>query len=421
MKKLMLAILVCNAVFFTSCNKDISSAEVTYTKATAIYGDLEELRNIPLTAVAKELINPGKIYVSEDLLLIGEEKEGIHIYDNSDPENPINISFIQIPENKEFFVHGTTIYAESLYDMLKIDLSDKNNPTLVERVENAFASSFSNDRDEVLLGFEFTEVTEVLGTNEPIWFLISQQEEIYFDYQNQIIPESAVPSSFAGSSSSTIGTVNRIAVQDEFVYVISNSNMTVFEDVGGFKKSHTAEVGWQMETIYPEGGALFIGTRNSMEIFDISQNAEFPSHIGSFWHATACDPVLPTGDIAYVTLRTGDDPICPGDQNALIVVNTEDYSIPYQLQEIAMKSPYGMTLIDDVLYVGEGENGLKSFDATNRSKLVEINHDSTVKAYDIIAHPYRSDLILIAGPTGFGQYQIDAEDDNLSLISWISH
>ena len=420
MKKLMLAIFVCNTLLFISCNKDISTAELTFVKATAIYGDLSDQRQTPLKGELQDLVDPGKIYVSQDLLLIGEEGRGIHMYDNTDPENPTPLSFIEIPENKEFYVNGNTIYAESLYDMLKIDITDRKNPNLEKRIENAFATPSLNDKGEAIIGFEFQEVTEELTEDSDFWQLAFNQQTVYLDYKNRIIPSSAVPSSFAGSSGSSIGTVNRIALKDDYVYVISSEFMSVFKDGQGFELVSTQQVGWQMETIYPQDDALFVGTRNSMQIFDIT-NPEQPIDIGWFSHATACDPVLPVGDIAYVTLRTGDEAECPGDENALVVVNTSNLNSPFQVQSINMVSPFGMTLIGNNLFVGEGENGLKIFDATDRSNLVEIKYDTSVKAYDIIAHPFKSNLILIASPNGFGQYEVDNTNDNLSLLSWISH
>ena len=420
MKKLMLAIVVLNIIGYSSCTNDFGSSEITYTKATAIYGDLDEQRNLPLNIAAKELINPGKIYVSEDLLLIGEEGEGIHVYDNSDPENPTSISFIQIPSNREFYVHNNSIYAESVYDMLKIDISDRSTPKLTNRIENAFIQEFTNENGQALIGFEYETVTEELDPNSSIWDLAQNGNNVFVDFQDRLIPESAVPSSFAGSSQSSIGTVNRIAVSEDYVYTISTRFLTVFKDEGALQLKGTHDIGWDMETIYPQDDALFVGTRSSMQIINIT-SPEQPIMDGFFSHATACDPVLPDGDIAYVTLRTGDEDVCPGDLNALVSVNVSNIRNPFQIQEIPMESPYGMTLIADILYVGEGKNGLKLFDASDRANLKEIKHDSSVEAYDIIAHPTKPNLLLVASPTGFGQYEIDSETEDLSLLSWISH
>ena len=70
-----------------------------------------------------------------------------------------------------------------------------------------------------------------------------------------------------------------------------------------------------METIYPQGDELFVGSQESVRVFDIAEPSA-PSFKSSFNHRRSCDPVLPDGDVAYVTLRSNNSN-CPGDNNAL--------------------------------------------------------------------------------------------------------
>jgi len=418
--KLVFALSVLGFISFYSCSNDITSSEVSYTKATAIYEDLTTLRALPLEGPVREIDNPGKVYLSENLILIGEENVGIHVFDNSDPENPKAVSFIQIPQNKEFYVDGNSLYAESAYDMLKIDISTIGSPKLVSRVEHAFGPGINDDTGNSLVGFSFEEVTETFTSDDALWNQIFPNDIAYFDYQRQLIPASAVPSSFAGNSSNAIGTVNRIAKANDHIYAISRQQITTIEDVSEFKLVSNLDIGWEMETIYPQDDKLFIGTQNSMQILDIS-NPSQPFEISSFFHATGCDPVLPVDNIAYVTVRADPEQNCPGDESALLVINTSNIQSPNRVQQIEMITPFGMTLIGDKLYVGEGRNGLKVFDASQRDRLREIKFDRNVQAYDIIAHPTNNNVILVSGPDGYGQYEVDAETDSYSLVSWISN
>jgi len=417
MKKLLLVLLPLTFFFFQSCNKDFGTVEVSYKKATAVYGDIEAIRNTPLMEGTRPIANAGKIFVAENLLLIGEEGDGIHIVDNTDPKNPINLSFMNIPGNREYYIEGNTLYAESHYDMLKIDISDKTQPRIVSRVKDAFADAeqFKNDKGEVLIKFHFEDVTETVTEgseiHQQIW---GQQNFYYFDYANQLIPPSQVPVSFAGNSSGSIGSVNRIAVVDNHVYVISRNSITPFEDNGTLSVFDEVYGSFNMETIYPDGDKLYIGTQSSMEIVDIN-NPTAPRFVASFWHATSCDPVLPCGDVAYVTLRTGDIGDCPGDENALLVLNVRN-SNPTQLQEIEMESPFGMTIVGSKLYVGEGSNGLKVFNIEDKQNITLDTWEPNIEAYDIIYHPTNPNLILIAGPVGISQYEIEG-DATFSLLS----
>ena len=420
MKKLLLLLLPLSILFFHSCTKDFGHVVVTYTKATAVYGDLEVIRDTPLLENARPISNAGKVFVAENMLLIGEEEKGIHVIDNTDPKNPTNLSFINIPGNREFYIKGNILYAESLYDMIKVDISNQNQPKLVSRVKDAFANSddFKDANNNTLIRFEFEEVTEKVTESSEIYQQIWGHQEIYyFNFASVIIPPSQVPVSFAGNSGASIGSVNRIAVVDNFIYVISRDIITPFEDNGTLSVHDRQFGGGNMETIYPNGDKLYIGTAQSMLVYDIS-NPATPQFETSFAHANSCDPVLPCGNVAYVTLRTGDVGNCPGDVNALLVLDMESGQ-PNQLQEIEMESPFGMSMANGRLFVGEGRNGLKIFNAEDKKNIVLESWEADIEAYDIIHHPTQANLILIAGPNGISQYQIEGGVD-YSLLSTLT-
>ena len=117
-------------------------------------------------------------------------------------------------------------------------------------------------------------------------------------------------------------------------------------------------------------------------------------------------------------MRTADFSACPGNVNALIVLDIEDLKSPVLKEEIEMGSPYGMSMIDNKLYVAEGNNGLKIFDANDPLQLSLLEHVEEITAYDIIKHPTLSNIILIAGPTGLSQYEV-SNDLSFSLKSEI--
>ncbi|MEM9325793.1 MAG: hypothetical protein AAGA85_09060 [Bacteroidota bacterium] len=413
-------ILFLAALTLCACD-DFGTATVTYTKGTAIYGDLEALRQTPLLGGAREITDAGKIYLGGDVLLIGEEGEGIHVVDNTDPENPVPRSFLTIPGNREFFVDGSTLYAESLYDMLKIDISNLSAPSLVAREENAFSTEFTNSQGEALIGFELGVVTETLDKDSDIYDQVwNSSGPTYFDYEQNLIPPSAVPASFAGNSNRAIGSVNRVVSHEDHVYVVGKTKLSVFDATSGLDLVFQQDIGWNMETVYPMGARIFIGSQNSVEIYNVS-NPSSPTYESSFWHATSCDPVFPVDEeTAYVTLRTGDFAECPGDVNALIVLDISTMTTAQQVQEIEMESPYGLTMIGDFLYVGEGENGLKIFDASDRRSLRMEEWQRNMQAYDVLAHPTRPDLLMIAGPEGLSQFRtgLDLEFQLLSHVAF---
>ncbi len=395
---------------YFSCTKDIGSAVITYQEATAIYSDLEDVRNQALNTAVRSVNNPGKIYVGSDFILLGEEEQGVHVIDNANISNPIFINFINIPGNREFFVNGQYLYAESYYDLLKIDLSNLNDVQLVARVNNLFQEAMFNDSGEALLGFSFKEVQKEIDVQSDFYEDIMEDNIVYLDFAKNIIPRSAVPSSFAGNSNQQSGTVNRITYSQEHVYVINLNNLAIVDDrTSAFEKisiTSNLTLPEAMETIFPYEDKLFVGSRSAMNIYNAA-DPQKPTDLYQFDHATSCDPVLPDDNVAYITLRTGDFSGCPGHINALVVLNIENLSSPSQEAEIVMESPYGMTLLENMLFVGEGENGLSIFDVNDRYQPQLLKKETEIKAYDAIAHPTISELILIAGPDGLSQFTMN--------------
>jgi len=401
------------------CTNDFGTTEVTFTRATAIYGDVGEIRSTPLVADIQTINNPGKVFLGNDHLLIGEEEKGIHVYDNSDPASPRPLYFLNVPGNKEFYVEGNVIYAESYYDMIKIDINDLNNPIVSGRVEN-YNNYWSNiEQDKVIIGFEKRTVTiKVDDDDQAFWNAYHGHDEVYYDYHHNVIPHSAVPVSFAGNGSS-VGSVNRIVKAQDHIYMINSNVLFIFSDDGTFSYVSDMWVSGQMETVFPQDEQLFIGARNSVSILDIS-NAANPSKLSEFFHSAACDPVYPYGEVAYVTLRTGDDDFCPGEENSLVTLDITNLQNPTQVNEFDMQSPYGLMIKGDVLFVAEGTSGLKIFDIEDRLQPKLLKSITSIDTYDIIAHPNQEGILLLAEPDGFGQYQLDS-DFNLSPISRIAY
>ena len=425
MKKLFFLSLLAS-LFFTSCLKDTGTLEVTYFEANAVYGDLEEIRSQPINLTDgneiyndfDEIINPGKVYVGSDFILIGEEEKGIHVYNNTDINNPVHINFINIPGNREFFVHDNFLYAESYYDVVKYNISQLGSIKELGRSLHVFNDDIKNDMGQSLLGFTFNQVTKTLDKNSDLYRDILEDNVVYFDFAQNIIPQSAVPTSFAGSSTGESGTVNRINLYNGYLYVVNRNSILVINESNMDLVNRVEGASSEMETVIPYKNKLFIGTRTSMDIYDVSNSSQ-PQHDYAFNHVESCDPVLPHKEAAFITLRTGDFADCPGNTNALIVLDISNIENPKQVMDIPLHSPYGMSIINDKLYVGEGQNGLTIFDITNPYK-PQNKSTFDIEAYDVILHPTYDNLILVAGNNGLTQYTLDS-DQSFTIESTIDY
>ena len=80
---------------------------------------------------------PGKIFRSGRYLFVNERYQGIHIYDNADPANPVDVAFVRIPGNVDMAVRGSLLYADNGPDLLTLDISDPAHARLLSRNRDA--------------------------------------------------------------------------------------------------------------------------------------------------------------------------------------------------------------------------------------------------------------------------------------------
>jgi hypothetical protein len=168
-----------------------------------------------------------------------------------------------------------------------------------------------------------------------------------------------------------------------------------------------------METIFPYKNYLYLGSLSAMYIYDIS-TPENPQESSEFSHFRACDPVVVEDDIAYVTLRTGAEG-CPRISNRLVVIDVRDPENPREIKSYEMKNPYGLGIDGDILFVSEGDKGIKVFDASVPGDINMIRFVQNIKSFDVI--PFNN-VLMVTGKDGIIQYDY-SNIKNIKLLSVI--
>ncbi len=126
-------------IVFTSCDQweNVPDFDVEVIEGVRpIYATESEVEVKSLAS--RNIENPGKIYVVNDYLLVVDELKGLHIFDNRNSENPINIGFIQIAGSTDLAIRDNILYANQASDLLAIDVTNPQNIKLVSRVKNVF-------------------------------------------------------------------------------------------------------------------------------------------------------------------------------------------------------------------------------------------------------------------------------------------
>ncbi len=109
-----------------------------YCKYDFVYQDLETFRGSVVVQTPEEIGDIASTHIYGEYILLVETGKGIHIYDQSSVSDIQNISFIKIPGVLHIEVQNQRIYADSLIDLVVLDITDIENISIDSRVENIF-------------------------------------------------------------------------------------------------------------------------------------------------------------------------------------------------------------------------------------------------------------------------------------------
>jgi len=277
---------------------------------------------------ASQLNVPVNMSLQDTLLLVSDKATGVHVYDVTDPAAPVAKFVIPLPGNRGTAVKDDIVYANDQQAFFAIRL-EADTFTVVKQIDEWEPYPAPMPMDMVVDGgFGCSGCNE----SDPV----------------------AVPSS-GGSVGSSFAT---FAVIDSFLYYFNGNDLVTMdistpEDPVELSRN---SMPWGVETLYPTDEFLFMGGNRGMYIYDRGDPAA-PGLIGLVEHFRSCDPVVVSGDYAYVTLRGGNT--CGQSRDAFLVVNIEDPADPVVVSETPVPTPYGLAIDHPMLYLSTGDNGFK--------------------------------------------------------------
>lgn len=405
-----------------------SCQDKTFNKYLAnapVYTSFEEFREAPEFKSAQTISRSGNIYFKDKHLFVIEADKGIHFIDNSNPAAPVNVGFLDVWGCTGMAIRGNYLYVNSFIDLLVMDVSDLYNPEVVRRLEDVFPFALpvsdanypiaSIDKSKgVVTSWEVKKVKEEVG-NTTNWGGCWNCEFATVD--GGFISLSESTGNASGSPSvGTAGSISLFTIVGDYLYVMSDDRLQPFNLSNASDPSVEQAVGvWgDVETLFPYEDYIFMGTPTGMMIYG-TDNPSQPNYISMFSHARGCDPVVVQDDVAYVTVRSGGD--CGGDINQMDVLNVTDVTNPTLISTVQMKNPHGLGIDGNMLFVCDGDAGLKVFDATNPANAGDnlIEKFKNIQATDVIP---LGDVAMVIGDDGVYQYDY-SDPTNLVLLSVI--
>jgi len=435
----LLTLIVGTVLSLQSCLKDSCEANQIYLRMTPVFLSEDDIRKDITVSEPRALKKPGKLYFYNDFILINEQREGIHVIDNTDSSNPKNIKFIEIKGNLDMAVKNSILYADNVTDLLAIDITNPSTPSLSSRTEDIFEVPFTEENG-YLAYYKETEETLEIDCTDPRFGsqAINVGNDIFIPQPGWPVAEDVfapgpagppgapgapgppgVPGQSVGNTTGIGGSMASFALYDCYLYVIDGAQVDVIDVKENTSPEYlnTFYVSWDIETLFPYGDKLFIGSAAGMYIYDNTNPIE-PVLLSRFQHARACDPVVVKDNYAFVTLRDGT--WCQGFENQLDVVDITDLLQPELVATYPMDNPHGLSVKNNELYLCDGASGLKVFDIKDVEAISDnqLDHIMDLDTYDAIALPGK-EVLLVIGADGFYQYDITNPNElkQLSLIA----
>jgi hypothetical protein len=423
---LVLTVLLGISVLLEGCT-DKCEIKSEYVYLEPVYTTVQELReSIEITA-PEPVSGVGQLYLKDNLLFVNDPGKGIHIIDNSNPSQPLPKKFLKIPGNFDLAIKGNILYADSYVDLVAFDISNINAVEETGRLEGVFRNyrSFGIAID--------AQCCVITSWAEKKNITLSESDcDVSLQPWGGVILEDGIAvradmlASFSSKAAVTPGTgsgpgvggsLARFTINGDHLYMLDGGDLqvadiTVERTPVVKNRSHIA---WDIETIFPYKENLFIGSSSGMHIMDVS-SPESPVKLSTYEHVRSCDPVVVDEKYAYVTLRSGTT--CQGFTNQLEVIDVSNLTSPQLLKTYPMTNPHGLGIDDKTLFICDGNDGLKAFDASDINAISTnlLAHYKDINATDVI--PYNNNLIMI-GEDGIFQYDY-SNPKEIKLLSTIA-
>ncbi|OAV45548.1 LVIVD repeat-containing protein [Lewinella sp. 4G2] len=349
-------------------------------------------------------------YVYQQYLFMVEDNKGLHIIDNSDTHNPVPITWMEVPGGQGLAVRNDILYINQYTDLIAFDLSDPTTPEFISRTEDVFepnsvfTSVLSDGR--FVANWAANGETRVVSCSSP-----NGGNEIFFEGDVAFATNINTFSNTAGANRAggdvvgQGGSLARFTIAQSTLYAVDDNTLRAFSlaDARNPSFEATIDLGWGIETIFPTEDKLFIGAANGMHIYGIDDPLN-PEHLSTFDHVLGCDPVVVSGDLAYVTLWGGRDCGSIGDQLEIIDISAPRN--PRSLQVTPMQSSHGLGVAEGKLFLCGQWEGMMVFDLTDDGLLGErLDRSTDIFARDVILLPENNKAIVLGyGQGGIQQY-----------------
>jgi hypothetical protein len=207
------------------------------------------------------------------------------------------------------------------------------------------------------------------------------------------------------------GSITRFVTYKEYMYALNQHEVRTYSLAKPDKPElvHILPTDYGLETIIIYEDFIYIGSRTSLYILDISQ-PRAPTLTSQTDRMDifqgGCDPVVVKGDYAYSTVKIIEN-ICGqlSSFSALIVYDVQNKNAPVEKGVYPLEIPNGLGYKDQYLFIcDEGADKVVLFDISNPLSLKLLNYNIPITdPYDVIVD---GNKLIVSAKTAFQFYDI---------------
>ena len=400
-------------LLFAACKKDTitnNKNTKTYTIITPVYKSKATVLASLNGIASQAIMHAGKIYIKDNFIYLNDLNKGIHVIDNSNPSQPVQIAFLSIPGNLDIAIKGNILYADMYSDLLALDISNPHQARITHTLENFFTGrSYVNGYNVNVDGNIAVEWLERDTTVSVDQYPYTNCDPCAFD--GGILTMNAAGVKSSGMAGSMAGMV----LMNDHLYAITEMHSLGIVDISNPSLPSLDSnffAGYDLQTVFPFKGKLFLGSAVGMFMYDVT-DPKHPVAAGEFSHGRACDPVIADDHYAYVTLHAGDG--CGGDANELHVIDINNLQNAQLVKTYQMTKPTGLSKDDNLLFVCD-DTEVKVYNAANPASLQLLKKIKSSGPYDIITGNNKAMIVC-----NDGLYQYDYSDlNNIRRLSFMA-
>lgn len=197
------------------------------------------------------------------------------------------------------------------------------------------------------------------------------------------------------------GSLAKFTINGNYLYIVDGTELKAYslEQTGAPSLTNKVDAGFIIETIFPFGDKLFLGSTDGMFIYSLADPSK-PELLGLARHVRSCDPVVANDNTSYATLRSGS---CGPVQEGLYIYDITDIRNPQQKGFLELLTPLGLGLKENVVFVCQQEQGMSVIDVKDASKPWVMYSINDAVYNDVIVY---DNLLICYTSTGLILYDI---------------